>query len=145
MNEYPKYFPPFMREFHDLKNVSKAFFVWLDMMDNRQEQLSGEGKRRRNEMCNWIDFSVLMASFIDFLNVCGYRIYKARGREAVDDSDLESLAKLPLVWSSLVNPDQPLSYTDEWVEKEMHKWIAFFDFMPEEVKAAWLKKLNQKS
>ena len=37
MDEYPAYFPPFMRDFHDQKNLCKAFWTWLEMMDNKRD------------------------------------------------------------------------------------------------------------
>jgi hypothetical protein len=145
--EYPDYFPPFMRDFHDQKDVVKAFYTWLDMMDAKQEKVNGkkftELRPRRAQTCPWPSFVVLLASFVDFLNLNGYRIYKARGNGAGNPDEFEEVIKdlkdLPEVWRSLVYPGEMLTYKPEHCIETMDRWANYIQFMPDTVQEAYRK------
>ena len=150
MSEYPDYFPPFMRDFHDQKDLVKAFYTYLDMRDNKRE---AEGKendpyhsidfKRRSAMCAWTSFHILLASFIDFLHLNGYQIYKARakgvGKPEEFGAIVNDLKELPDVWYSLTNPGGTLAYNTKHCIKIMDRWTNWFPYMPPEAVEAYRK------
>lgn len=141
MNDYPNHFPPFMRDFHDQKNLCKAFYTWLTMMENRMEARDENAflfSGRRTDMCGWIDFNILLASFVDFLNTNGWRIYRARDRQEHADinESVEELNNLEHAWGEI---HDPILLTREQCIEQIEAFEVWLPFMPEHVRLEYEK------
>ena len=131
-----------MRDFHDQKSLCKAFFVWLTMMDNRRESQDKRAflySERRTEMCSWIDFNILLASFVDFLNTNGWRIYRARDRNPHADID-ESVAELNELGRAWAEIREPVFMSPDGCVKAIEAFEKWLPFMPENVREEYEKK-----
>ena len=145
MSDYPKYFPKFMRDFHQLKYFSQSFFVYLDMMDKKKENFDEFFNKRRSTMCTWIDFTILLASLLDFLHWMGYDIRKTREPgEFVPTGIIEDMRLFPAMYSSLVDPDAFMVWTPESTKKMLEKYQPLIKHMPDDVIEA-AKKLGVKA
>lgn len=141
MDEYPDFYPPFMRDFHDQKTLIKSFYTWLIMMDNRQERACGRKfdkyHKRRIDRCSWIDFHVLVLSFLDFLHYFGWVIYQSRKRNTEITQDVaasaQELLDLQYVWYSLIDPNSPLSFPPEKTQEILTKWDRWRPYFPQDV------------
>lgn len=114
--DYPDYYPPFMRDFHDSKDTIKAFYTWLDLMDNKQRMDEGY-QLDRPAKCSWVDFNILVVSFIDFMHSLGYTFYKTRGKDKVDADPYQAIRAfkdLDNVLHSLIAPGDILTYQPEY-------------------------------
>jgi hypothetical protein len=136
--DYPEYYPPFMQDFHDCKNFIKAFYVWLDMLDNRRE-MNGEKfdktYKRRTDMCDWVSFHILAVSLLDFLHRFGYQVYRTRKRgEYANIDDIREFSQLNELYFSICNPDHPLADTKEYIAMKLEQWHEFVQYMPREVR-----------
>jgi hypothetical protein len=142
MSEYPEYYPDFAADFHGLKDFSKAFYTWLEMMEVQQEQQGVEfddmTRKRRPDMCSWVEFSILFASVVDFLDKLGYRIYHTRGRDR-DGIELciRDLGELPMVWASLTGKAELLAYQPEYCASVMRRWEQLHHLMPADAVSAY--------
>jgi len=143
MNNKLSYLPPFLRDFHDQKTVVKGFYTYLDMMDNRQESLGEKFdstiRKRRVVTCGWISFQILLISFVDFLHLNGYSIYRTRGKQPPQGDilkDCRDLAELPIVWDSIKHPDEmghfPYSPLKHCMEV-LGRWRNWLHLMPKGV------------
>lgn len=121
--DFPEYMPPFLQDFHDGKDTVKAFYTFLEMMDNKQ-RIDNDHQIDRPAMCTWVDFHCLLLSFLDFMNQLGYRMYQTRGlKERPDTFQLiREFKELPDIWYSLINPDAQLVFRADYCVEHMDKW-----------------------
>jgi hypothetical protein len=142
MSDYPDYFPSMMQDFHECKMLVKAFYTWLDLLDTRQEQngkkFDNELHRRRSQMCNWVDFNILMVSFFDFLFTCGYQIQRTRRKgDFLESEAIRDLSQFQEMYYSLCYPKETLAWNEEYTKSMMLRWLSVISYMPEEVQKAW--------
>lgn len=137
MNNYPDYFPSFMQDFHDQKDLFKAFFVYRAMLDRRND--SSVASRS-----NWMDFMIVFASFVDFLYTHGWQLYRSRSNKNPLDieTSTQSLLALELAWFALGGDDLQPGNRQKYVHEPMQKWAEWLEYMPDGVKEAWLKELG---
>lgn len=150
MSDTPNYYPPFLQDFHDQKDFFKAFYTWLTMMDNQREDKERKSHMgllvskmpRRDEMCNWSDFHVLVISMIQFLDTAGYRVYKKKGVETDTNAIISDLKTLPLIWDAIRYPDEIVCrMREEYWRPIMERWKGWWDLMPKDV----IAKLKEKN
>ena len=138
--------PYFLQDFHDQKDIVKAFYVWLEMRENVREHDDPEAFRyaqRRNQMCNWANFQILMLTFLDFLGLLGWQLYRSRRKDEYPDLEevKRDLLNLRTAWICLTVEDGPQLRAD-FLEEYMKTFSEWFEFMPEYVKDAWNKRTN---
>ncbi len=142
MKEYPDYFPEFMQDFHDQKDLFKAFYVWRGMMDNKRDAESNNRFRlsmRLSDMGNFRELQCLFASMLDFLFMHGWQLYRTRksGEYADINKSISSLNDLERAWWSLLENGNGLRMKDEYIKEFMQPWLSWLPYMPEEVQKAW--------
>jgi hypothetical protein len=132
MKEYPDYFPEFMQDFHDQKELFKAFYTWRSMMDKRSNS-------NLAQMANFRELQCLFASMLDFLFMHGWQLYRTRksGEYADIDKSVSSLNDLERAWWSLLENENGLRMKDEYIKEFVQPWLGWLPYMPEEVQKAW--------
>ena len=141
-----------MRDFHDQKTLIKAFYTWLIMMDYRQERDHGrkfdELHKRRNDMCSWVEFHVLILSFLDFLHYFGWVIYQSRKQDIEVTQDVtasaQELLDLQYVWYGLLDPNCPLNFPQDKTHEILKRWKKWRPYYPQEVLDVLEKQKNPK-
>jgi hypothetical protein len=90
-------------------------------------------------MCSWVDFTILMATLLDFLAQHGWVLRRARGwRDRLDIVEsVKSLNDLEAAWYALVVPDDGPKLRDDLVDQYMQGWESLLSYMPDDVQAAW--------
>jgi hypothetical protein len=133
MSDYPDYFPPFMRDFHDQKDLVKAFYTWLHISDSCLNKERGTDIDRPST-CSWIDFHILFTSMIDFLWRNGWQITRTRRR--VEHADIQAsirnLRELDMALGSLLMEEHPLRLKDEQILRILEDWKEWLPYLPKE-------------
>ena len=138
MKEYPDYFPEFMQDFHDQKDLFKAFYTWRSMMDKKNGSDLAQ-------MANFRELQCLFVSMLDFLFSHGWQLYRTRkpGEYADIYGSVSSLNDLQKAWWSLLEPAGGLRMKDEFVKEYMTRWLSWLPYMPESVQKEWEKFNNE--
>lgn len=138
MKEYPDYFPEFMQDFHDQKDLFKAFYTWRLMMDNRNNSTLAQ-------MANFRELQCLFASMLDFLFSHGWQLYRTRkpGEYADINKSVSSLNNLERAWWSLLEDRNGLRMKDEVIREYMIPWLNWLPYMPELIQKEWEKFNNE--
>lgn len=130
--------PHFLQDFRDQKDFIKAFWSWLEMMDNVQAakgtKFDGVARQRRTETASWIAFHVLFISAIDFLHSLGYRLQKIDSRADDIYQEIKDLKELSIIFSSIREPNSMLSFNPEYCHRVLSRWTNWIPYMPSEVK-----------
>ena len=158
MAENPQ-FPPWFRDFHDQKDLVKAFYTWLEMMDNKANQERRErtqANRGRDLLdyerldrigsCGWVSFHILLTSFLDFLQQHGWVLYRTKKQgdyPDLEDSIME-LRNLDLAWMGVTDACSPLTPRTDFITSTMEKWAAWLPYMPAPVQEAWAQMEREK-
>lgn len=132
MSDFPDYYPEFMRDFHDQKDLFKAFYTWRLMMDNKNGSDLAQ-------MANFRELQCLFVSMLDFLFAHGWQLYRTRksGEYADIQRTVSSLNDLQAAWWSLLEDRDGLRMRDEVIQEYMGRWNSWLPYMPDEVQAAW--------
>ena len=136
MSDYPDYYPPFMQDFHQQKELFKAFFVWRLMMDARNGATLAQ-------LSNFRDFMCLFASMIDFLFTHGWQVQRTRRRGEYPDIDesVQSLRELERAWMLILDKDGPQPANPaSAIDAPMERWRDWLEYMPESVRREWEKR-----
>jgi len=130
--------PHFLRDFHDQKDFIKAFWSWLEMMDNIQVQkgvkFDGVMRQRRTNTASWVAFHVLFISAIDFLHSLGYRLQKIDSSGDEINKNIEDLKDLPFIFESCRDPNALLAMNPEYCHEVLSRWKNWIPYMPPEAK-----------
>jgi hypothetical protein len=125
--------PAWLIDFHDQKQIAKGFYFWMHLLDRNQEVNHGRKfddlHKRREDMCNWIDFKILMVTFVDFLYQHGYRIVRADKNADILET-AKAYKEIEEVWEQVEHWESlpaGLRYAPEYKQKILDtipEWIA---------------------
>jgi riboflavin synthase len=120
------------------KDLVRAFYTWMSMLDQRANTIPNikkiVGKVDRTNMCTMPDFHALMITFLEFLDVHGCKIVRKTGSSGGELAEqVKYLNKLFFAWESLVYPQDQNIMTETEAIEYIRAYKDCVDFMPEKV------------